>query len=212
MLALGLVLCVWLCVGLWLFQSYGGNGRGKKTQAAGTTIEVLVPPHVSGVTHITKIVYTAAGTAHTITVMRPVGRTTASAAASTGQAVVAFTADPNTIAANDWVAIRHSTDGVTRQYKVSSVAGLNVTMTANLGATVAAGDKIWVFGVAGDTNPTDGEAHPGLTGTASVTTSYSDSDSGVVSSYAKDDPLLVQSNNATAAGTIEQVSYSYTKF
>lgn len=194
-----------------MFNGYGGNGKGKKTQTAGTTIEVLVPPRLRSYTRITRLVYTAQGTAHTITVMRPLATTTVASAASTGQAVVNFTADPGSIAANDWVAIRTASDGITRLYKVSSVSTLAVTMTSNVVVAMAAGDKIWFFGVAGDTNTAyDGEAHPGFTGTASVTTTYTDSDGGVVASYAVDHPLLVQSNNATNAGTIEQVSWVYT--
>jgi len=216
MLALGVCLFVWLALGLAIFNGYGGNGKGKKTATAGTKISVLVPPTQRGYTRISKIVYTAGTTAHTITVMRPIGRTTVASAAAAGQAVVNLTAQPlasNAVAAGDFLAIRRAADGITRLYEVTSVASLAITMTANLatGEDLAAGDKVWFFGVAGDTNPADGEAHPGLTGTASATTTYTDTDGGVVAGYAKDDPLVVQSNNATVAGTVEQVSWANTQ-
>ncbi|MGH7291302.1 MAG: hypothetical protein ACREJT_08835, partial [Myxococcota bacterium] len=71
----------------------------------------------------TALGYTCAGTAHTVTCLRPLGRTTIASAGATGQAVANFTADPgvaaayggisNAIAANDFVAIRTASDGVT---------------------------------------------------------------------------------------------------
>lgn len=195
----------------------GGNGFGRITQTAGTTIEVLVPPRTDAKARITKLVATAAGTAHVATCLRPIGTTTLSADAAAGQAVINLTADPgptgNPIAANDWLAIRRAADGTTRAYKVLSVSTLAVTLTANLGTGLglAAGDKVWNFGVAGDTDPRTGLAHPGFTLPASATTSYSDPESGVVATLSADEPILVQDNNATAAGTVEQVSYLHTR-
>lgn len=199
---------------------FGGNGDGKKTQTAGTVIQYLVPPDVRGFTRISNIVYTAAGTAHTLTFMRPIGRTTVASAGATGQAVVNITADPgvaagyagisNAIAANDFVAIRTASDGITRLYKVSSVSTLAITMTANLVVAVAAGDIFWFFGITTDTDGVTGSAHPALNGTASATTTYTDTTGGVVSSFRVYEPILVNSDNATAAGTLQQINWAYT--
>jgi hypothetical protein len=195
--------------------AFGGNGDGGKTAAANTEITYLVPPHASGYARVSKLAYTSAGTAHTLTCMRPLGRTTAAAVAASGQAVVSLAAQPqsgNNVAANDYIAIRHSADGVTRLYKVQSVSSLDITMTANMGAAVAVGDKVWFFGAIGDTDPQTGRAHPALLPPVSTTTTYEDREGGVVATHAKDDPIAVHSGNATAAGTIAQISWSYTQY
>lgn len=200
---------------------FGGNGDGGKTQTAGTVIQYLVPPNRNGYTRITTLVYTDTGTAHTLTFLRPLGATTASAAAAASQAVVNLTADPgvaagygginNGIAANDFIAIRHSADGVTRLYKVSSVSTLAITLTANLTVAVAAGDKVWFFGITTDTDGRTGSAHPALKGgAASGDVTFTDRDAGVIASVAKDEPILFNSNNATGAGTLKQIGYCYT--
>lgn len=198
---------------MFQYTVYGGNGLGSDTQTAGTVINRLVPARVGAFSRITKLVYTAGATAHTVYAMRSLGRTTLSADAAASQAVINLTAEPgpsgNTIAANDYVAIRQD-NGAVIVAKVSSVSSLAVTLTANLSVAISAGASVWFFGVAGDTDPKTTLVHPKFTGTASVTTSYSDDAGGVVASHAKDEPILVQSNNATNAGVIEQVSYTHT--
>lgn len=198
--------------------SGSGNTIGRATVAFGTVINSLVPPRKGAFTRISTLRATAAGTAHVATALRPLGNTTFTAAGAAGQAVVNLTANPgpsgNALAANDWVAIRE-TDGYTRLYQVSSISTLAVTLTANLTAGVAAAgagvdSKLWMFGIAADTDPRNaGAAHPGFTVPASATTTYTDNFGGVVASIAADEPILVQQNNATATGILEQVSYSY---
>lgn len=194
-------------------NAYGGNGIGRTTATAGTRIRVLVPPDPNGYTRLTKVTYTAQGTAHTLTVARPLGKTTLTAYAAPGQAVVNLAADPNpsgnAIAAGDILAIRE-TDGVTRLYTVSSVSTLAITLTANLTVGAALGATVWSFGALGDTHPLTGRPHDTLDGTASTTTSYEDREGGVFATFTYDDPILLDSDNATAAGTFRQVSYSYT--
>ncbi len=194
-------------------NAFGGNGSGSQTQTAGTRIRQLIPPRPRTLARITKLVYTAAGTAHTLTVARPINKTTASLAAAASQAVINLTADPgvtgNLIAANDLLAIRE-TDGVTRLYIVSSVSTLAITLTTNLTAGAAAGASVWNFGILTDTDPRTGVAHPTLAGTASVASTYEDREGGVIAGHEVDSPLLVDSNNATAAGTLNQLSWSYT--
>lgn len=194
----------------------GGNGFGRLTQTAGTKIVRGVPPRTGCFTRIIKLVYTAAGTAHGVTVLRSLGRTRATAVAAISQADLVVAADPgpsgNGIAANDRIAIRHAADGVTRFYTVSAwnSGTRTITLSANLTVAVAVGDHVWMMGVEADTDPKQGEAHPVLRGVASVTSTYEDREVGVVGSNATDEPLLIISDNATAAGTLEQVSYAHT--
>lgn len=199
--------------------SFGGNGDGGKTQTAGTVIQYLVPPDPRGFTRITNFQYILGSTAHTVTFLRPLGKTTVASAGATGQAVCNITADPgvaaayggisNAIAANDFVAIKTASDGVTRLYKVSSVATLAITMTANLTVAVAAGDEFWFFGITTDTDGRTGSAHPALLPTVSVTSTYTDREGGVVASIAKNEPILINSSNGTTAGTILGVNWAY---
>lgn len=220
MVVLGFVLLFFGLAAALGLAGFGGNGDGGKTQTAGTVIQYLVPPNRVGYTRVTTVVYVIAGTAHTLTFLRPLGATTVASAGATGQAVVNLRADPgvaaayggisNAIAANDFVAIRTASDDITRLYKVSSVSTLAVTMTANLAVAVVAGDKVWFFGAAGDTDGRTGSAHPALLPTVSTTNTYTDREAGVVASIAKDEPILVNSTNATAAGTLAQISWCYT--
>lgn len=199
-------------MGVW--GQFGGKVFGTATATAGTVVNILVPPTRDAITRVTQVRYTAAATAHTVTALRSIGTTTAAATAAISQAVVNLTANPgpsgNALAANDWVAIRHSADGITRLYQVSSISTLAVTMTANFTVAVAAGDKVWMFGVAADTDPRTATAHPGLAMGAAATTTFTDDNSGVACGHAKDEPVLLQSNNATNAGTFNLVTAVYT--
>lgn len=194
----------------------GGGGFGKLTQTAGTVISRLIPPKSGNITRLTKLVYTADTTAHTVTVCRPIGtRVKLSSGASAGQAVINLSADPgpsgNGIAANDFICLKHD-DGVYRLHKVSSVSTLAITLTANLSVVASANQPVWFFGAIADTDPNIGEAHNSLRGIASATTTYEDAPdgAGLFASHNTFEPLLVQSNNATAAGTLEQLNWKWT--
>jgi hypothetical protein len=197
-----------------MYKPFGGNSLGRATASSGTVINHLVPPRRSAITRVSTARATAAATAHTLTCLRPIGKTTASADAATSQAVVNVTANPgpsgNALAANDWVAIRHAVDGITRLYQVGSIAGTAVTLSANLTVAVTNRDEFWMFGVAADTDPRAGAAHPGFALGANAVTIYTDTVTGVIASIGKDEPILLQSNNATNAGSLDQTTWAYT--
>lgn len=179
-------------------------GFGKVSVAFGTAITRTIPPSANLFTHLTNLKYTAAGTAHTLTVMRPLAApTTLTAAAASGQAVINVAALVGSMATNDYVVIKLS-DGTYHTGVVSSVSTLAVTLTANLSAPGAAiGAKVWNLGVVGDHTNTQFNA------IESVTTTYTDGVSSIVGTTAKESPMIVHSNNATATGTIENVSGGY---
>lgn len=189
---------------------------GKKTETAGTVINHFYPPRQGLYTRLLQLVYTNQGTAHTITFLRPIGETVLAAAAAASQAVLELAAQPatsrgggaNNVAANDYLAWEND-DGTFAFGAVSSVSGLAITMAASLAKAAAAGRKVWFLGVAADVN-VDGYAHPAAPAPASATTTYSDSVAGVASAIRPYDPLLVQSNNAVAAGTIERAAVAWT--
>src|SRR5690348_16349916 len=103
--------------------AFGGNGYGKVTANAGTVIQFLIPPRTDGVTRLTRVDYTPGNTAHTLTILRPIGRVTATAGGAINTNTVTLSADPgpsgNGLAANDFLALREA-DGATRLYKVSA--------------------------------------------------------------------------------------------
>lgn len=197
--------------------SYGGNGFGYKSVAFGTVINRLLPPRPSAVLRVTKLKATGANATHKVTALRSLGKTKANATSIAAATTVTLLADPspsgNTLAANDLLAIREI-DGVTRLYTVSTFVGLVVTLTAGLTAGVTASASpqcsVWMLGVAADTDPRTGEAHPYFQLPAAAQDSWEDREGGIVAGIAADEPILLQHSNATATGSLDQVSYSYT--
>jgi hypothetical protein len=195
--------------------SFGGTSFGQTNPAVtfGTVINRLCFPDKRGITRITSLGYLPGTTGHTITAFRFPGNTTLSAAAAAGQAVIALTADPalaatgTAIATNDWIVIRRAADGVARVYQVSSVSGLNVTLSANLatGLGLAAGDKVWWAGQTTTKDPRTGELYPIFVTTASTQFTLTNDTAGVVQGLSVDEPIMLQSNNATAAGVFTSV-------
>lgn len=193
-------------------QFVGGTGLGGGTQNAGTVIQFLAPPRSGAYTRLTTVTYVAGSTAHTVTYMRPIGKTTTSAAAAASQAVINLTADPgpsgNGIAANDFLAWQNS-DGTFSFDKVSSVASLAITMTNSLSKAVSSGAPVWDFGITSDTDPRTGVAHPAYVTTASAANTQTDSVGGVVAALAPFEPILLNSDNASNAGKFTQITVAY---
>lgn len=82
----------------------GMNFRGRftvsgRTAAAGTVVNVLIPPKKNAFTIIQRIKYLNGGTTqgHTLTVLKPVGFTTLAATATAGQKVLNVTTDPASV-------------------------------------------------------------------------------------------------------------------
>lgn len=192
----------------------GGDARLRKTATAGTLITRVVPPLRRFFTRLLKFAYTNLGTAHTLTVARPIGRAKATADFASGQAVIVLDqeagAGANVLAANDIVVVREL-DGVARNYIVSAVSGLSITMTGNFTAGGKAGADLWNFGILSDTDPKTGEAHQTSALAIDSTTTLEDANAGVARSHAVDEPLFLSINNATTAGVLVLSSYGYTQ-
>jgi hypothetical protein len=211
------------------------NAYGSLTQTQGTVITRLVEPRANTVTRLRYVSYTAAATAHTLTVMRPFNFTKLTAAAAASQAVVNIAANPgnysalaqngvtprtgnNLMAANDFVAYQAS-DGTWVLDTVSSISSLAVTLTTNVPTGgVAANTVLWWFGIISDTNPNTALAHPQFALADSATTTFgseSDNTAGWLGSVpglsclgmsGVGEPLILHSGNATNAGTLNRVS------
>jgi hypothetical protein len=182
---------------------------GKKTETADTAIVRTIPPHKTSsgdrsYTRLTSLFYRCGTTAHTLTVMRPLGTTTLSAAALAAQAVINLVADPGSIAANDYLVIEKP-DGTFHTAIVSSVATLAITLTANVPTGgFASGAKVWFMGVAADQSDDVYELP------ASTLTKYEDAAVGFAGTAGSYEPLIVYIDNGTAAGFLQQVCAAYT--
>jgi hypothetical protein len=195
---------------------YGADGCGPKTATAGTAIVQVTTRKKGCKTRIDSVVYTAGATAHTLTIMRPIGRTKLSAAALAAQAVVVLTADPgpsgNGIAANDYVVIMRP-DGVPHVGVVSAWNGTTkaLTLTANVPTGgFDSGADVYFYGVIGDTDPQSQAAHPQYPLADAATTTVSNATgNGVFGSARAGEPLLLHSGNATNAGTLNRANWVF---
>lgn len=184
------------------------------------------------ITKISLLQYLCGSTSHQIQIMRPRGFTTVSSDAAKNQAVINITADPG-LAANykypsvsgattvvvtddgidtgDWCAFQYA-DGTWGFDTVSSVSTLAITMTTTLpnvaSPTIPKGSPFFLFGVVADKDIATGYAPTAFYMNASVVNTIQD-DNGFFSAVHPGDPLLVQSNNITAAGFITMLSGYY---
>lgn len=166
----------------------GKKGYGRKTATAGTKIVQLVEPMPNLAPHLLHVAVTVGSTAHILSVLRPLNKTTTSAAAAASQAVINITADPgdftgirtsdNVIAAGDYCVYQCS-DGTWVVDTVSSVATLAITMATNVPFAVSSGAPFWFFGIETDTNPNDAQAHPRYNLAASSLVQYGSHDAAV---------------------------------
>lgn len=217
---------------------YGFRNFGKKTAAAGTAYTYLIEPMTGYWPLINFLQFNVLGTAHTLTIMRPMcsqlvsGQTQRcscylTAAAAGAQAVININQDPGVytaytyngssaprtansiLAAGDWLAFKYP-DGSWGVDTVSSVSTLAITMTTNLGTGgLAAIAPVWHFGIPADTNPADAQAHPTFTLKESSTVNLGSEGCPVMGGFRAGDPLLLHVNNATAASILERGVASY---
>lgn len=190
-------------------------------------------------TNLNTLIYTTAGTAHSVAVMQPLNFTTFAAAVAKNSTSISLTEDPgtyatvyrfptyndvdpaianNTIAAGDYVAYQLD-DGSWRLDTIASgtQAGGNLVLTtgtANVdGATIAAGNILFFYGISTDVHPVTGAAH-WITTTIASTNRQSLLQEGVfggIRSLFRGLPLLIYSNNDTAQGRMNHASGYYSQ-
>lgn len=195
---------------------------GAKTQTAGTVITQLIQPKVGGIARVNKINYTSGSTVHTLQFLRSQGSTTTTAAAAAGDSTITvastspitsdFSSATETLAANDWIAIQ-STDGTYELAKVSSVSSLTITLTATLAKAVSSGATVYAFYELARAATAAGRPAILFYPTASTLSSIGCEDhaSAIVDGVARGAPVMVHSDNATAAGYIQALAGAYLK-
>lgn len=199
-------------MGLLFEKGWGGP---KKTESAGTVINLLIPGKPGLYTYLTYMGYTDAGTAHTLGILRSTGETTASAALAAAGTSLVLKADPgpsgNGIAASDYIAIELDDGSWHLSLVTSWTSGtLTAVLTTAIptGRSVEAGAKVAFFGVIGDSDH-DNSKVTGGTGSA-ITNFPAVANQGVLAvSRTVNDPILLQSNNASNAGTFTAVCAAY---
>lgn len=194
---------------------------GRKTIAFGTIIQHNVPALTGFRAMLIRAMVTCAGTAHTFSMLYPAttngghapaaatvagSKNTASAAAAAGQAVINVTSAPtdpagNATASGDIIAYE-CTDGTWEFNVVDSLAVKAITCVSNLAKAVASGAKVRIIGILAD------GMCQSLACAASVTTEY-DSENGVIMHPDVGEPCVLQENNATATGIVEQANIVY---
>jgi hypothetical protein len=178
------------------------------TENADTVIRTIVPFLRNLKTVIAVLGYTSGGTAHTVTILQAQSQTKLSADAASSQAVINLVADPGVgtipgaIAANDKLVIEKP-DGTLHFAVVQSVSSLAITLTANVPTGgLKAGARVWFYGTSTD------KCHTVLKPATSATTFYAQ-DNGLAAARDKEQPMIVESTNATAAGTIAALTVHY---
>ena len=127
--------------------------RGYHTETAATAITEVIPGNSSSKARVERLVYRVAGTAHTLTLMRPIAVTTTENVAQSGQTTITVEdAQPGkdssgaaeTLAANDWLAWQDE-NGVWKHDSVSSISGKDVVVSTALSVRIATGTTIYCF-------------------------------------------------------------------
>lgn len=193
---------------------------GYKSVAFGTIIQQNVPPMTGCRSALLRAKYTAAGTAHTLSILYPAttngghapaaatlagSKNTASALAASGQAVINVTSAPkdpagNATAAGDIIAYQ-CTDGTWEFNTVASLDTLAITVSANLAKSVALGAKVRIIGILAD-----GYNMQEPCG-ANATTTIEGEPALITPDF--DEPCVIQSNNATATGFFLSALFAY---
>jgi len=195
-----------------------------QTQSAGTVIAALVSPKSGYHTVLTSLNYKSLDTQHTITILKPVAKTFANGAAAAAQKDLIL--DVNTsgggaaglkldgseaLAGSDYLAWENGSGGYDFDL-IASVATSTetVTLTSNIPVAIADGAPVWAFyEVARSTHMKLLPAVADGTLFDLVRSSYLDPISGIADTDNPNEPLLIYSNNATAAGHLENAAGYY---
>ena len=199
----------------------GSFNKKRATAAADTVITVLVEPAMNGArTRVTNIQYLSGNTAHTITVMKALARTTTSAASIANTNTVTLTSlsfRGDTLAANDYIVLENS-DFTFTSHICSAVNTTTkvATISPNTTVAISSGARVWIMGATGEAE------HGKMLSIANTIVQFESSLSGVAcagyrttvsgTTYTRsgnDDPVILHSNNATAAGVFENISGYY---
>lgn len=193
--------------------------RGYHTETAATAILEAIGPVASRIPRINRLVYTNAGTEHTLTFMKCVGTTTiigATPSGQTGMSVASIspgrnsTGVPENLTTSDYVGFLDKY-GAFRVGVVSSVSGNDLTLSAGVGEDIPNGAILYAFYEVGRA------CHTQLKLPLSVTTTVEGPfQAGIppqrgaaVSNDGLGMPMLLHIDNITAAGKLMYLNGTY---
>lgn len=194
---------------------------GLITATAGTIIQRFIRPFKGAKSVVTGFRYTCGTTAHVLTARMSIGTTTLSQPAAAGQTVITLAGQPTAaraIATNDFIVVERVETQSGRNYftwelyKVSTAVqnvdgSVTVTLTANVAGVHAVAQKVWLMSLDTDTIPGYDTTNPKFNLPLSTVTELPSNalaaSGGLVGTWGIYEPMILESNNLTAAGTIE---------
>ena len=184
----------------------GVTSLGYKTEAASTAIQQEISPRPGARITIRAFGFTCGASATSVYFMQALGQSTMAGAVASGLLVgMALAAEPSagvTMGTNDIVCLELD-DGTFQYTTLASGGWSDFSIADALEDDVAAGNKVWQFGVHTD----DGHIRFNLT--ASVQTSKA-VEGGIFYAKSKNRPMIVYHvNDGVAAGSIDYVSIDY---
>jgi hypothetical protein len=184
---------------------------GSKTETFGTPIVRCIPPRPSPAggnrTRLTGLGYKPAATAHTLTVLGELGRTTVATDAASGATSIKVTSLPSDSSGGppsngDYIVIQYE-DGSWDAVLISNYSALTFTVPA-LAQKVKADSTLYFMGAPGDW------ANQQITMVASTEFTFVGNEKCCLGVGTKDNsPLVVHSDNAGNAGTLRFTSFAY---
>ena len=200
----------------------GSNSAINRTATAGTPIVALLAPRFDNVKQrVTRMSYRCGSTAHTVSLLKPGAKVLATDAVADGASTITVASLAflgQTLQANDYIVV-HLADGRYSVHKVSSVSGTTITIADTFSAAVSANAYVWLMGTAGDPQNVTFPI------TASALNTFEDPISGIFETgfqpildttvYERPgngDPIVFLSNNATVAGTLEQLTAMHARW
>jgi len=180
---------------------------GYATATAATAIVKNIDPRSGERIAIRAFGFTSGATATSAYFMQALGESTITTAVASGATTgligtAEFQTAANPVASADYIAIELD-NGVIQFATVATGLYTGFSIAAALQDTVAAGNKVWGFGIASDTG------HLRVLCTLSAQTARA-LDGGILFANAKGYPMKVYHNNdAAAAGSIDYVTIDY---
>lgn len=199
-------------------QADAGGGLGNSVNTLDIPNTKLIPGVKGALTRLTMIDYEAAGTAHLVTPMYPLGDVTPTLTADVAVNATVINiseavhdAAGNLPASGDWIAVKGA-NGRLYHFHIASYSSLAITITAtNLwgdangtGVPVAlpTGNKVWFFG-----SPSVDHVSRSYKFKASTPRTLPVS----IATPKVNQPMIVHADNVTAAATIFQIAYDNPK-
>lgn len=181
---------------------------GYKTESVNTAIVQNIDPQPGKRITIRAYGFSCGATATSVYAMNPLGATTITTAVASGATTgfigtAEFQNANNVLASGDYIAIELD-DGTFQYTTVATGTYDDFSISAALTDTVAAGNRVWGFGLYSDTG------HVYVKSLTASTHFLRYLDGALIASTAKNHPMKIwHRNDASTAGTIDFIEVNY---